>query len=133
MTRRRGTRTEVREDSEAGEPKPNSAGCFSCTFCGRHQREVRKLIVSVHAVICDECLAYCTNSIAKRRRALIAETHSAKPQPGGTGTPAPACSFCTKSVDEVSILFSGPPDQYICEECIGLCNDILAEVLERGR
>lgn len=39
------------------------------------------------------------------------------------------CSFCTKSQKEVKKLVAGP-NVYICEECIGLCNDIIAEEVE---
>jgi len=36
------------------------------------------------------------------------------------------CSFCGKSQEEVRKLIAGP-DVYICDECIALCNEILAE------
>ena len=36
------------------------------------------------------------------------------------------CSFCGKSQDEVRKLIAGPT-VYICDECIELCNDIIAE------
>ncbi len=37
-----------------------------------------------------------------------------------------ACSFCGKSQKEVKKLIAGPT-VYICDECIDLCNDIIAE------
>ena len=37
------------------------------------------------------------------------------------------CTFCGKSEDEVRKLIAGPSSIYICNECIGLCNDILKE------
>jgi ATP-dependent Clp protease ATP-binding subunit ClpX len=40
------------------------------------------------------------------------------------------CSFCGKSQKEVKKLVAGPAGVYICEECIGLCNDIIAEEVE---
>ncbi|NCQ61109.1 MAG: ATP-dependent Clp protease ATP-binding subunit ClpX [Myxococcales bacterium] len=40
------------------------------------------------------------------------------------------CSFCGKSQKEVKKLIAGPT-VYICDECIGLCNDIIAEEVER--
>ncbi|SFM61066.1 ATP-dependent Clp protease ATP-binding subunit ClpX [Thermodesulforhabdus norvegica] len=40
------------------------------------------------------------------------------------------CSFCGKSQDEVRKLIAGPT-VYICDECVELCNDILAEENER--
>jgi len=36
------------------------------------------------------------------------------------------CSFCGKSQDTVKKLVAGP-DVYICDECIELCNEIIAE------
>jgi ATP-dependent Clp protease ATP-binding subunit ClpX len=36
------------------------------------------------------------------------------------------CSFCGKSQEEVKKLIAGPT-VYICDECIELCNDIIAE------
>ena len=40
------------------------------------------------------------------------------------------CSFCGKSKDSVRKFISGP-SVYICNECITLCNEILAEDEER--
>src|SRR5512134_3716167 len=40
------------------------------------------------------------------------------------------CSFCGKSKDAVRKFISGP-SVYICNECIALCNEILAEDEER--
>ena len=39
------------------------------------------------------------------------------------------CSFCGKSQDEVRKLIAGPT-VYICDECIKLCNEIIAEEAE---
>lgn len=38
------------------------------------------------------------------------------------------CSFCGKGQDEVRKLIAGPT-VYICDECVELCNDIIAEEL----
>jgi ATP-dependent Clp protease ATP-binding subunit ClpX len=43
-----------------------------------------------------------------------------------------ACSFCGKSQHEVRKLIAGPT-VYICDECIDLCNDIIAEENEREK
>lgn len=40
------------------------------------------------------------------------------------------CSFCGKSQEEVKKLIAGP-SVYICDECIELCNEIIAEEYER--
>jgi ATP-dependent Clp protease ATP-binding subunit ClpX len=41
------------------------------------------------------------------------------------------CSFCGKSRRQVESLIAGPPNTYICNECITLCNSIL--VAEKGQ
>ncbi|MBN2720116.1 MAG: ATP-dependent Clp protease ATP-binding subunit ClpX, partial [Proteobacteria bacterium] len=40
------------------------------------------------------------------------------------------CSFCGKTQDEVRKLIAGPT-VYICNECVDLCTDIIAEEWER--
>src|SRR5258706_314151 len=40
-----------------------------------------------------------------------------------------SCSFCGKNQKEVKKLIAGPT-VYICDECIGLCNDIIDEEIE---
>ena len=42
------------------------------------------------------------------------------------------CSFCGKSQNQARRLIAGP-NVYICDECVGLCNDIVAEEAERER
>ncbi|OGP55961.1 MAG: ATP-dependent protease ATP-binding subunit ClpX [Deltaproteobacteria bacterium RBG_13_52_11] len=42
-----------------------------------------------------------------------------------------SCSFCGKSQDQVRKLIAGPR-VYICDECIELCNEIIAEEFEKG-
>jgi ATP-dependent Clp protease ATP-binding subunit ClpX len=46
------------------------------------------------------------------------------------GSSSLTCSFCGKSQKEVKKLIAGPT-VYICDECIGLCNDIIAEEIEK--
>jgi ClpX C4-type zinc finger len=36
------------------------------------------------------------------------------------------CSFCFKSQHEVKRLITGPGSIFICSECVGLCNEIIA-------
>ncbi len=38
-----------------------------------------------------------------------------------------ACSFCSKDQHEVHRLIAGPGGVFICDECISLCNQIIAE------
>ena len=54
---------------------------------------------------------------------------NAKPTPRGTAKAQQelSCSFCSKSSKEVRQLIAGP-SVTICDECVGLCNDILEEM-----
>jgi len=36
------------------------------------------------------------------------------------------CSFCLKAASEVAKLIAGPGRIFICDECVGLCNGIIA-------
>ena len=49
----------------------------------------------------------------------------------GDGKTNLSCSFCGKSQKEVKKLIAGP-SVYICDECIGLCNDIIADELGKA-
>lgn len=40
------------------------------------------------------------------------------------------CSFCGKPKKETRKLVAGPPGVYICDECIGICSDIIEEDYE---
>ena len=42
------------------------------------------------------------------------------------------CSFCNKSQDQVKKLIAGPNGAYICDECVGICSDILDEEFDTG-
>jgi ATP-dependent Clp protease ATP-binding subunit ClpX len=44
------------------------------------------------------------------------------------------CSFCNRSADQVERLIAGPPEIYICNECVDLCNSIIQrEAPQRGK
>lgn len=49
------------------------------------------------------------------------------PQP----RPSFVCSFCGKTQQEVKKLIAGP-SVFICDECVGLCNDILSSEAASG-
>jgi len=36
------------------------------------------------------------------------------------------CSFCFKSQHQVRTLISGPASLFICDECVALCNEVIA-------
>ena len=43
------------------------------------------------------------------------------------GNPMLYCSFCGKSQEQVKSLIIGPKDIHICDECIGVCSEIIEE------
>src|ERR1700704_3812068 len=53
-------------------------------------------------------------------------------RPGREGNGTLRCSFCGKGQNDVPKLIAGPT-VYICDECIELCNDIIAEEWEEEK
>jgi excisionase family DNA binding protein len=67
-------------------------------------------------------------------RAFVREQTQGPPgpaAPAGAGRAAFRCSFCGKSGDEVRRLIAGPKRVFICDACVGLCNEIIAEETAR--
>jgi ATP-dependent Clp protease ATP-binding subunit ClpX len=44
-----------------------------------------------------------------------------------SGHPTYVCSFCARSQEEVQRLIAGPGGIFICDECVALCTQIIAE------
>ena len=66
------------------EKKGSSEKVLYCSFCGKNQHEVRKLIAGPSVFICDECIELCNDIIRD-------EAHGENPagaQAGGLPTPA---------------------------------------------
>ncbi|MFC1610177.1 ATP-dependent Clp protease ATP-binding subunit ClpX [Myxococcota bacterium] len=55
-------------------------GQLTCSFCGKSQREVRKLIAGPTVYICDECIRLCTDIIDEENERESAE-HGPKKLP----------------------------------------------------
>jgi ATP-dependent Clp protease ATP-binding subunit ClpX len=45
--------------------RDNNSGNLTCSFCGKNQREVKKLIAGPTVYICDECVGLCNDIIAE--------------------------------------------------------------------
>ena len=57
-------------------------GGLHCSFCGKGQREVKKLIAGPNVYICDECIQLCNDIIAEEVDKEDIETTSGKvPKP----------------------------------------------------
>ena len=53
--------------------KEFQGGQLTCSFCGKSQREVRKLIAGPTVYICDECIRLCTDIIEEENERETAE------------------------------------------------------------
>lgn len=52
-----------------------------CTFCGKSEHQVRKLVAGPSAAICDECIELCVEIIAEDRRHDVKENVLGLPKP----------------------------------------------------
>ncbi|MFY8049492.1 MAG: ClpX C4-type zinc finger protein, partial [Erythrobacter sp.] len=50
----------------------DSKSTLYCSFCGKSQHEVRKLIAGPTVFICDECVELCNDIIREETKAGIA-------------------------------------------------------------
>ena len=105
---------------------------LACSFCGKPQPEVRKLIAGPRVYICDRCIALTEN--------VISSGNAASTDLGSINT-APdqdkpiRCSFCGKDRDRtadlavVSAATARKTFAAICAECLALCDEIIVEEL----
>jgi ATP-dependent Clp protease ATP-binding subunit ClpX len=52
-----------------------------CSFCGKSQHEVRKLIAGPNVFICDECVELCNDIIREEMEETAPATSSKLPKP----------------------------------------------------
>ena len=107
---------------------------LACTFCGRSQREVSKLIAGPGAYICDGCVELAGHVVGSSSAdgTLLWRIHPVLEQDCGT-----RCRFCGKRRDEVAGMaamsaestgtFAGPAAIWV--ECLSSCNEIIVEEL----
>lgn len=60
---------------------PDSKNTLYCSFCGKSQHEVRKLIAGPTVFICDECVDLCTDIIREESKTTIAKSKEGVPSP----------------------------------------------------
>ncbi|MBT7769322.1 MAG: AAA family ATPase, partial [Rhodospirillales bacterium] len=70
----------------------DSKNTLYCSFCGKSQHEVRKLIAGPTVFICDECVELCMD--------IIREEHKTSMVKSGEGVPSPQ-EICTVLDDYV--------------------------------
>jgi hypothetical protein len=106
------------EASQCDEPISREEKRIQCSFCKKKQYEVVKLIAGPAVYICNECVHDCLAALATDEptgtiTTIIRKSAEAK------------CSFCGKSPSEV-LGMVGVPAARICNECIKICQEILA-------
>ena len=56
--------------------KEGSLGSYSCSFCGKGQKEVKKLIAGTQVYICNECIDLCNDILEEERQKETTSTGS---------------------------------------------------------
>ena len=52
-----------------------------CSFCGKSQHEVRKLIAEPTVFICDECVELCMDIVREQNKASLVKSPDVIPAP----------------------------------------------------
>ena len=111
-----------------GKGSPERSAALKCSFCGKLQKQVRKLIAGPGVYVCDECVERADRVIATGEPTgtpLSAMTSVGDQNKYG----APVkCSFCGKRRHQVTGL-AAAAKVAICTECLALCREIITEEL----
>jgi ribosomal protein L37AE/L43A len=98
-----------------------------CTFCGKNQKHVKKLIGGPGVYICDECITLASRVIGSGR-AVRTELGPIDNGPRN----GERCSFCGKTREQMARIAAGQPRlghpvtiAAICSECLALCAEII--------
>ena len=59
----------------------NTKNILYCSFCGKSQHEVRKLIAGPTVFICDECVELCMDIIKEENKSSLVKHHDGVPSP----------------------------------------------------
>ena len=100
----------------------DSGDLLSCSFCGKSQKQVRKLIAGPGVYICDGCVSH----VHAVRPGRTASTPIATIQQVGDEGGAEQCSFCPKLRHQVGAMASAGAVR-ICNECLEVCDEMLSE------
>jgi ATP-dependent Clp protease protease subunit len=60
---------------------PSSKNTLYCSFCGKSQHEVRKLIAGPTVFICDECVELCMDIIREENKSSLVKSRDGIPTP----------------------------------------------------
>src|SRR5690606_2731238 len=65
----------------AGKPMAQEKNTLYCSFCGKSQHEVRKLIAGPTVFICDECVELCMDIIREENKNTLVKSRDGVPSP----------------------------------------------------
>jgi len=117
--------------------RPRRDLLLACTFCGKTQKQVRKLIAGPHVYICDGCIGLAENVIGSGKAASTRLGPVTAVPEQETRVP---CSFCGKNRGQVAAMAAvaiSPTatvkrtraSAVVCAECLALCDEIIVEEL----
>jgi hypothetical protein len=98
----------------------NVRGNLTCTFCGRSQDAVARLIAGPKVFICGECVAAAEQALSGGSPAAVRIPLA----PAGDNSKT-RCSFCSKRRSAGRPVLTGPAS--ICGECLDVCRQILID------
>ena len=67
--------------SKIGNSGGDSKNTLYCSFCGKSQHEVRKLIAGPTVFICDECVELCMDIIREENKSALVKSDEGVPSP----------------------------------------------------
>lgn len=97
---------------------------LSCSFCGKHQKQVKKLIAGPGVYICDGCIDRVHTVLASADKAV--STPIATIRQVSDELRDGSCSFCGKGRYRVEAMAT-TGDARICNECADLCDEIVSD------
>ena len=59
----------------------DSKNTLYCSFCGKSQHEVRKLIAGPTVFICDECVELCMDIVGEEKKSSLVKSQDGIPTP----------------------------------------------------
>lgn len=99
---------------------------LSCSFCGKRQKQVAKLIAGPGVYICDGCIARVHTVLAASGQRV--STPIATIQQVSDQSRDERCSFCQKRRHQVEAM-AAAGEARVCNECLDLCDEILSDEL----
>src|SRR6266567_4555024 len=100
---------------------------LSCSFCGKHQKQVKKLIAGSSAFICNGCIDRVHTVLAATGKTV--STPIATIKRVSDANREVRCGFCGKRRRQVEAM-AAAHEARICNECVDLCDEIVTDNLD---